>query len=70
MTTSYKWLLCAKLAVVWLVIVPMVLYHMECCGVIGYGIVSALVAGVFIGILAWLVDRVFFTFCRRRRTRF
>ncbi|HCA3618350.1 TPA: hypothetical protein MO359_003505 [Salmonella enterica subsp. diarizonae serovar 61:i:z] len=63
MKKSGKWLLCAKLAVVLLVFAPVALPFMECCRV--NSVALSVVAGLHSGLCVWLVDRVFFSSCRR-----
>ncbi|ECT1021315.1 hypothetical protein DPO11_14605 [Salmonella enterica] len=66
MKKSGKWLMCAKLAVVLLVFAPMVLPFLECCRV-NSATLFFVVAGLHSGLCVWLVDRVFFSSCQRRK---
>ncbi|EAA5440757.1 hypothetical protein B6440_13470 [Salmonella enterica] len=60
-----RWPLCAKWFVVLLVFAPMALLFLECCRV--SSVALSVVAGLHSGLCVWLVDRVFFPSCQRRK---
>ncbi|ECI2942749.1 hypothetical protein PC076_001335 [Salmonella enterica] len=59
-----RWPLYAKWFLVWLVILPMILYRVEHSGVFASAWVCSLVVGAVFGLCVPLVDRVFFFLCQ------
>ncbi|ENE8568916.1 hypothetical protein ABN789_004871 [Salmonella enterica] len=62
-----KWLLRVKWIIVWLVVLPMILYRVEHSWLFASRVYGSMVVGFCFGLFVSLVDRLFFFLCHFRK---